>query len=68
MLDSDFVALYDGKLKAPQALLFGKVKIKVNKKAALSFKPEVIMEEIGEDIWEAMEEKTEETIKKTTRS
>ena len=55
MLDSDFVALYDGKLKAPQALLFGKVKIKGNIKAALSFKPEVIMEEIGEDIWEAME-------------
>jgi len=50
LLDADFMALYEGTLKAPKAWMSGRLKIKGNKYAALSFKPDVIMAEIGEDI------------------
>jgi len=49
------MALYEGTLKAPKAWMTGRLKIKGNKYAMLSFKPDVIMAEIGVDIWEVLE-------------
>merc|ERR1712195_452652 len=41
MLDADFIKLAQGKLKAQDAFMQGKMKIRGNMKAALKLKPEI---------------------------